>query len=39
MKAIPVGDCVWEIPTSEKLGMQVPARIYCSETLLGNING
>src|SRR5574341_461190 len=33
-KARPVGDCVWEIPPSEKPGMRVPARIYASETLL-----
>ena len=34
MKTIPVADCVWEIPPSEKPGMRVPARIYASETLL-----
>ncbi|MBI1963257.1 MAG: RtcB family protein, partial [Candidatus Rokubacteria bacterium] len=34
MKTVPVGDCVWEIPTSEKPGMLVPARIYASEALL-----
>ncbi len=34
MKALPVGDCVWEIPPSEKPGMLVPARIYASEALL-----
>jgi tRNA-splicing ligase RtcB len=34
MKTLPVGDCVWEIPTSEKPGMLVPARIYASEALL-----
>ncbi len=34
MKTLPVGDCVWEIPPSEKPGMLVPARIYASEALL-----
>jgi tRNA-splicing ligase RtcB len=34
VKTIPVADCIWEIPTSEKPGMQVPARIYASEALL-----
>jgi tRNA-splicing ligase RtcB len=34
MNAVPVEDCVWEIPTGEKAGMRVPARIYASETLL-----
>jgi len=34
VKTLPVGDCVWEIPPSEKPGMRVPARIYASETLL-----
>ena len=34
MKTVPVADCVWEIPTSEKPGMLVPARIYASEALL-----
>jgi tRNA-splicing ligase RtcB len=34
MKTLPIGDCVWEIPPSEKPGMLVPARIYASETLL-----
>ncbi|MBI4637922.1 MAG: RtcB family protein, partial [Candidatus Rokubacteria bacterium] len=34
MKTLPVGDCIWEIPPSEKPGMLVPARIYASESLL-----
>jgi tRNA-splicing ligase RtcB len=34
MKTVPVGDCIWEIPQSEKPGMQVPARIYASRALL-----
>ena len=38
MKTLPVGDCVWEIPPSEKPGMLVPARIYASETLLGQMD-
>jgi tRNA-splicing ligase RtcB len=38
MKVRPAGDCIWEIPTSEKPGMRVPARIYASETLLGQMD-
>ncbi|MBI2466619.1 MAG: RtcB family protein [Candidatus Rokubacteria bacterium] len=38
MKLRPVGDCVWEIPPSEKHGMRVPARIYASEALLGGMD-
>jgi tRNA-splicing ligase RtcB len=34
MKLLPVADCIWEIPASEKPGMLVPARLYASETLL-----
>jgi tRNA-splicing ligase RtcB len=34
MKTIPVADSIWEIPTNEKPGMLVPARIYASEALL-----
>jgi len=34
MKAVPVADCIWEIPPSEKPGMLVPARLYASERLL-----
>jgi len=29
-----ISDTVWEIPTSYKKGMRVPARIYATETLL-----
>jgi tRNA-splicing ligase RtcB len=38
MKARPAGDCIWEIPQSEKPGMRVPARIYASETLLAQMD-
>jgi tRNA-splicing ligase RtcB len=38
MKALPVGDCVWEVPPSEKPGMLVPARIYASEALLARMD-
>ena len=38
MKTLPVGDCVWEIPPSEKPGMRVPARIYASEALLARMD-
>ena len=38
MKTIPISDCVWEIPTSEKPGMRVPARIYASEALLNRMD-
>ena len=31
--AVPVGECVWEIPPTAKPGMQVPARVYASPTL------
>ncbi len=34
MKAVPVGECIWEIPPDAKPGMLVPARIYASERLL-----
>jgi tRNA-splicing ligase RtcB (3'-phosphate/5'-hydroxy nucleic acid ligase) len=33
-KAVPAGDCIWEIPPSAKPGMLVPARIYASPSLL-----
>ena len=33
MKTIPIADCIWEIPPTEKAGMRVPARIYASEAL------
>ena len=38
MKTLPVADCVWEIPTTEKPGMLVPARIYASEALLARMD-
>jgi tRNA-splicing ligase RtcB len=38
VKIQPAGDCIWEIPTSEKAGMRVPARIYASESLLGQMD-
>jgi tRNA-splicing ligase RtcB len=38
MKIRPAGECIWEIPTSEKPGMRVPARIYASEALLGQMD-
>jgi tRNA-splicing ligase RtcB len=38
MKALPVGDCIWEIATSEKPGMRVPARLYASESLLAGMD-
>jgi tRNA-splicing ligase RtcB len=38
MRTLPVGDCVWEIPPTEKPGMRVPARIYASETLLSQMD-
>ncbi|MBI4013570.1 MAG: RtcB family protein [Candidatus Rokubacteria bacterium] len=38
MKVRPAGDCVWEIPTTEKPGMRVPARIYASEALLAQMD-
>jgi tRNA-splicing ligase RtcB len=38
MKIRPAGECIWEIPPSEKPGMRVPARIYASETLLGQMD-
>jgi tRNA-splicing ligase RtcB (3'-phosphate/5'-hydroxy nucleic acid ligase) len=37
MKTVRMGDCIWEIPPSEKPGMLVPARIYASESLLGSM--
>jgi tRNA-splicing ligase RtcB len=33
-KVVPAGDCIWEIPPAAKPGMQVPARIYASSSLL-----
>jgi tRNA-splicing ligase RtcB len=38
MKANPAGECIWEIPPSEKAGMLVPARIYASEELLAQMD-
>ena len=38
MKAVPVGECIWEIPMSEKPGMLVPARLYASERLLAQMD-
>jgi tRNA-splicing ligase RtcB len=38
MKVNPAGDCIWEIPPSEKPGMRVPARIYASATLLAQMD-
>jgi tRNA-splicing ligase RtcB len=38
MKTVPVADGIWEIPTSEKLGMLVPARLYASERLLAGMD-
>ena len=37
-KARPAGDCVWEIAPSGKAGMRVPARIYASEALFGQMD-
>jgi len=33
-----ISDYVWEIPTSEKEGMLVPARIYATEKLMGEMD-
>ncbi|MFQ5713879.1 MAG: RtcB family protein [Candidatus Scalinduaceae bacterium] len=38
MKVNKVSDWVWEIPKTEKEGMQVPARIYASNTLMENMD-
>ncbi len=38
MKTRPVGECIWEIPPTEKPGMRVPARIYASEALLAGMD-
>jgi tRNA-splicing ligase RtcB len=32
------GDVIWDIPTSYKKGMRVPARIYASESLIKNMD-
>ncbi len=33
-----VSDALWEIPMSEKSGMQVPARIYATEALIQDMD-
>ena len=33
-----VSDCVWEIPTSFKQGMRVPARVYATKKLLDDMD-
>jgi tRNA-splicing ligase RtcB len=38
MNVRPVADCIWEIPTTEKPGMLVPARLYASEALLAGMD-
>jgi tRNA-splicing ligase RtcB len=38
MKTVPVADCIWEVPPSEKPGMLVPARLYASEALLAEMD-
>jgi tRNA-splicing ligase RtcB len=38
MKVVPAGDCIWEIPPSEKPGMLVPARLYASADLLAQMD-
>lgn len=38
MKTVPVADGIWEIPTSEKPGMLVPARLYASDRLLAGMD-
>jgi tRNA-splicing ligase RtcB len=38
MKVLPVGECIWEIPPTEKPGMLVPARLYASESLLAGMD-
>lgn len=32
-----VADTIWELPTSYKSGMRVPARIIATESLLGGM--
>ena len=34
-----ISETVWEIPTSYKEGMRVPARIYATEALLREMDG
>ena len=38
MRVTRVAECVWEIPPTEKAGMQVPARLYASETLFSRMD-
>ncbi len=33
-----ITDQIWEIPTSEKEGMRVPARIYATDTILSDMD-
>jgi tRNA-splicing ligase RtcB len=37
-KIIKISDTVWELPVSHKAGMLVPARIYATEKLLGQMD-
>jgi tRNA-splicing ligase RtcB len=39
IRARRVGEYVWEIPADARPGMQVPARIYASEALVGAMDG
>ncbi len=38
MKKIKISDHIWEIPTTEKEGMRVPARIYGSQSLIESMD-
>src|SRR5688500_8888636 len=38
MKVNRISDQIWEIPVSEKDGMQVPARIYATEKILSDMD-
>ena len=38
MGAERLGECVWQIPPSEKPGMRVPARIFASEELFRQLD-
>jgi len=38
MRAVPAGECVWEIAPGERPGMRVPARIYASRALLDQMD-
>jgi tRNA-splicing ligase RtcB (3'-phosphate/5'-hydroxy nucleic acid ligase) len=33
-----IAECVWEIPSTEKAGMRVPARLYASEALFAALD-